>query len=71
MARTAETLICWGFLGFLCWLGRGSVWWTFLFGTVAFFAIAGRMKHVWDNYCKRFSTKEELRAFVESLPNQE
>lgn len=71
IGRTVETLTCWGFLGFLCWLGSDSVWWTFLFGTVAFFAIIGRFKYVWDHYCKRFNTKAEMRAFVESLPEQE
>jgi hypothetical protein len=71
MARTAETILCWGFLGFLVWLGKDSTWWTFVFGTVAIFGLAGRFKYIYDNYTKRFSTKAELRAFVDSLPDAE
>ncbi len=68
IGRTVEALVMWGFLGFLVYLSRGSVWWTFLFGTIAILAVAGRLAHLYKNNHKRFNTKAELRAFVDSLP---
>jgi hypothetical protein len=56
------------FLGFLVWLSQGSTWWTFFFGTIAFLAVAGRFKSTYDKTWRKFSSKEELIAYVENLP---
>lgn len=66
--RTLGTVLFYGFLAFLVWLSNGSTWWTFLFGTIAFLGIVGRAKFIWDRYHHQFTSKAELKAFVEQLP---
>ena len=68
LQRTIGSMLFYGFLAFLVWLGNGSVWWTFLFGTIAFLGIVGRMKYYWDNYHRWFTSKADLLEFVQKLP---
>lgn len=58
-------------MAFLIWLSRDSTWWTFLFGALALLSFVSRFKTAFDKYHKRFTTKAELMAFVDGLPDDE
>ena len=68
VSRAIGAVAFWGFLALLVWLSAGSVWWTFLFGTIAVLALWVRAKMIVDKYHRRFNTKAELLAFVQGLP---
>jgi hypothetical protein len=68
LANEAGTFLFYGFLGFLVWLSQGSVWWTFLFGTIALLALMARIKLLYDKAHRKFNTKAELVAYVATLP---
>jgi hypothetical protein len=63
-----STWLFYGFLGFLMWLSRDSVWWTFLFGSLALLALVARIKLLLNNAHRKFYSKAELVAYVATLP---
>lgn len=67
--RIVGVMLFYGYLGFLVWLSIGSTFWTFIFGTLAIISILTRMLLRWKDYNHSFSTKRDLVAFVEGLPD--
>jgi hypothetical protein len=68
VANEAATFLFYAFLGFLVWLSKGSVWWTFLFGTMALLAMFARIKLLMDKAHRKFNSKAELVDYVATLP---
>jgi len=64
----AKDLMSAATLGFLVYISHGSTWWTFFCGGIALLWIIGKAKTVLGMQ-KRFRTKEELQAWVDSLEN--
>ena len=67
--RIAGMTLFWLYIGFLVWLSLGSTFWTFIFGTLAIGSIATRFTLMWKEHHYSFSTKQELMAFVQGLPD--
>ena len=56
-------------VAFCVYISQDSTWWTFITGLMFLIFIFGKLAVLLKNNQKKFRTKKELQAWVDTLPN--
>lgn len=65
--RLVNQMVFWGWLMFLICLSKGSTWWTFFCGLLAFLTVAGVMIAANERSHRKFCDAKSAKAYLDSV----